>query len=143
MIKISLTLFVICISWSGLSQELTPLEKESLDKFNIKVDSLDYTHELDVFELQALVKSDLDYRRKKRSGFIVAGAGALLTTTGVLLFTQRDGSVDTYPLEDLAGSASIILGAGCIGATIPFFNSAKKKRRQRDALIEKLVAEER
>lgn len=138
--KVFLLLMTLLLSTSAFAQEFTKKEQQTLKKFNIDPVAQNYDNEVKYDELHSFLNTDKQYRRKKKWGFIFAGAGTLLTTTGILLFTQRDGSVDTYPLEDLAGGASIILGGACLGATFPIFNSSKKLKNKKEDLLEKTKA---
>lgn len=139
-LTLALTLF--CFS-TAFSQEINRHEIKRLDRLGVSLDSIDRSDELDVLNLEALVKSDLQYRRRKRAGFILAGAGALITIVGIATIVNNDAEYEAKAYASMIGGAVITLGAGSAGLSIPLFNSSQKRKRQRDALIKILQEEER
>ena len=138
MLKSVILFFTVLCSFQVFSQQINSHEKRRLDKFSISLDSIDRTNELDVLNLQALVKSDLQCRRRKRAGFIFAGAGALLTTLGIMTVANNDAEGEGKAYGSVIGGTVIAVGVISAGVSIPFFISAKKRKRQRESLIAKL-----
>jgi len=134
-----ITLLIILFSFFiGNSQSLSNKNILKLNKLDIKIKKLNYKDVNIQNDLNEILFLDKKRRRNKRTGIILTSLSILTTSFGIIALTHdkaNDGTGRAY--QELIGGMSLGLGIVSGGITIPIFNSAKKKKKERDKLIEK------
>ncbi|MGB3776450.1 MAG: hypothetical protein WA951_14420, partial [Leeuwenhoekiella sp.] len=132
-------LTLVLLSAEAFTQDFNKRERLIMEKFEIVFDSIDHYNEVDLLNLQAFLKKDKQYRRRKRTGIIMASAGAVITGLGIVGIATNSADYEARPFVNILGGTVIAVGSATAGLSIPFFCSSKKKKRDRDKLISKLT----
>jgi len=117
--------------FNGLSQSLSEKEITKLNNLSIKTESLN----LNDLNIQKDLNEILKLERKRKTNKTV---GIILTSLSLVTLTA--GIIDVSGKNDLnqaLGYAGIVAGAIEGGISIPFWNSSKKRKKERDKLLKK------
>ena len=126
------TIFITFLTFS-FGQSLETKQIEKIQEFGIDYQSnMRVAHNFNT-ELQNIL--ELDQKRKKNNtwGIVLSGLGLLTTAYGTTAFTGER----VNPYSVIAGGALIGIGLIEMGVSIPLFKSSKKRKRERDKIIEK------
>jgi len=134
-----ITLLILLFSFFiGNSQSLSNKNILKLNKLDIKTEKLNLNGINIQNDLNEILFLDKKRRRNKRTGIILTSLSVLTTTFGIFALTHdkaNDGTGRAY--QELIGGMSLGIGIASGGITIPIFNSAKKRKKERDKLIGK------
>lgn len=129
---------LLTFSSESFSQEFSKRERHRLERFDIAFDSIKQYNEIELLNLNAFLKSDKQYRRRKNTGIIMASAGALIAGLGIITITSNDADYEAKPFVNILGGFIIATGSATAGLSIPFFCSSNKRKRERNELISKI-----
>lgn len=128
----------------GNAQGLGERQQQKLLNLGISYDTLWQDQEQYNADLLLALKKHRRHKKNKVIGSILGGVGLVSVTTGVLLLSQKkenqnfgNGEESDFPLRDFFGGVVLASGALEIGVSIPFFITAKKRKRERTILLEK------
>jgi hypothetical protein len=135
------TLLVIFIFSNCFSQDFKQYEIKRLNSFGIELKSDNQMNESYTLDFSTILEKERKRRTNKTVGIILTSIGALSTSFGILILSNKSENGEGRAIQEAVGG--MFVGAGIIsgGISIPLFNSAKKKRKERDKLIEKYVIE--
>ncbi len=132
-VKFILCLVLISFSTFSLGQSLEPKQIEKIHDFGISYQSsLQKDLQIDT-DLLNIIALDRKRKKNKTFGIILSGVGLLTTAFGTTAFTSEQ----VNPYSIIVGG--VIAGVGLVemGVSTPLFKSSKKRKRERDKLIEK------
>ena len=77
-------------------------------------------------------------RKNKRTGIILTSLSVLTTAYGIIALSYDKSNDGTgRAIQETIGGISLGLGVVSAGISIPIFKSSKKRKNERDKLIEK------
>lgn len=135
--KFIIIILVFFMQTSLLGQELTGTDKEKLKGFGIDYEQLLNDRPSSSYgnELRKMLEKDHKQKNNKTVGIVLGGLGLLTTVGGVLIRTGGDGQNGLS--RTIMGSGIAVLGVIEMGVSISLFSSSKKRKRERDKIIEK------
>ncbi|PKB43056.1 hypothetical protein AX016_1239 [Cellulophaga sp. RHA19] len=139
--KTLVTLLVIFVFSNCFSQDFKHFEIKRLNSFGIELDLDNQMNESYNFDLNTILKKERKRRKNKTAGIIFTSLGALTTSFGVLILSNKSGNDEGKAIQGFIGGMFVGTGIVSGGISIPFFKSTKKRRKERDKLIEKYVIE--
>ncbi len=130
--------FILCaifIAFSTFSygQSLETKQIEKIQEFGIDYQSNMQADPNFNTEFQNILELDQNRKKNKTWGIVLSGLGLLTTAYGTTAFTGEQAN----PYSTIAGGALIAIGLAEMGVSIPLFKSSKKRKRERDKIIEK------
>jgi len=114
-------------------QTLETKQIEKIQGFGIDYQSNNQAYPNFNTELQNILELDQKRKKNKNWGIVLSGLGLLTTAYGTTAFTGEQAN----PYSTIAGGALIAIGLTEMGISIPLFKSSKKRKRERDKVIEK------
>ena len=123
-------LILIFTFFSGLSQNISEKEILKLNKLNVKTENLDFYNLNIKNDLNKILNLDRKRRKNKTVGIILTSASVTSFILGGTLLSKDNGITDVF------GGIMIAGGAVYGGISIPFWNSSKKRKKERDELIQ-------
>ena len=134
-----ITLLILLFSFFiGNSQSLSNKNILKLNELDIETEKLNMNDINIQNDLNEILFLDKKRRRNKRTGIILTSLSVLTTSFGIIALTHdktNDGTGRAY--QELIGGMSLGIGIAIGGISIPLFNSAKKRKKEHDKLIEK------
>jgi len=127
--KIS-TLLLFLSFLNGFSQSLSNRKIAELNKLNIQTETLDLKDINVQTNLNNILCLDKKRRKNKTVGVVLTSLSVTSLILGGALLSKDNG------ISDALGGIMFAGGAVYGGISIPFWNSAKKRKTERDKLIE-------
>jgi len=136
----AITLMIFLFSFFyGNSQSLSDKNIFKLNELNIKTENLNLNDLNIQNDLNKILILDKKRKRNKRTGIILTSLSILATAYGIVALTYDKADDGTgRAIQETIGGISLGLGVVNAGISIPIFKSSKKKKIERDKLIEKL-----
>lgn len=125
-----LIIFLFFSFFNGISQEFSEKEIVKLNKLNITTNNLDLSDVAVKDNLNKILKLDRKRKTNKTVGIILTSASVTSFILGGALLKKDNG------LTDILGGVMIAGGAVSGGISIPFWTASKKRKKERDKLIE-------
>ena len=126
------TVFITFLTFSyGQSLETKQIEK--IQGFGIDYQSNIQTDPNISSDLLNILESDRKRKKNKTFGIILGGMGLLTTAFGTSAFTSEQPN----PYSIIIGGVITGIGLAEIGISISLFKSSKKRKIERDKIIEK------
>lgn len=135
---LSTILFICCFYLHA--QRLKPKEIQKLSSLDLQYDIAAWHDEQVYLDFKKIIRYNKKTKGKKIAGFVVGGVGAAALAGSLSILnskvTNRDTGEEETPLTaSIIGAPMLIVGAGCIGTSIPLFISSSRSRKRRDKLI--------
>ena len=132
--KTLITLTILLLSTICFSQTFKKYELKRLNSFEINLNSIDLNDSTDYLNLKAILEKDKKRRTNKTAGIILTSLSALTTTFGIMVISRSKN--DQEGVGQSIGTMFVVAGAIELGVSIPLFISSKKRKKERDKLIE-------
>lgn len=129
---ITLTILLTCTVC--FSQNLKNCEIKRLNSFEINLNSIDLNNSTDYLNLKTILEKDKKRRTNKAVGIVLTSLSALTTTFGIMVISGYKN--DQEGVGQSIGTMFVVAGAIELGVSIPLFISSKKKKKERNKLIE-------
>jgi len=137
--KKNITLLLIAILSLSIcfSQHFKPHETKMLNSFGLVLKPDTQINKNHLIDFKTILKKERKRKSNKTAGIILSSVGVFSTSLGILVLSRPAGDGMGKGIQESIGG--LLVGAGLVsgGISIPLFNSASKKRKQRDKLIEK------
>ena len=127
-------LLVVCLK--SFSQSFNERQVKRINRLGIKTNLYDLNQDKIQADFSKILK--LNRKRKSNKAFgITMGFVSILTTAvgTALLFSNDKGSPMGYFLGRIIGVSSLGVGVVSGGISIKLFNASKKRKRERDTVI--------
>jgi len=132
-------ILLILISYNCSSQNLSEKEVAELSSFGIDLNQLDLNNQENSLNLNLILKKEKKRKLNKTLGVVLASISIVSISFGIAAISEtRGASGHGEAYGGLIGGFSIALGGVSAGVSIPLFISSKKRKKERNALIEKL-----
>ena len=129
-------ILLILISFKSYSQSFNEREIKRINSFRIQTSSYD----LNDNKIQTDFSSILIMNRKKKSnktiGIILGSVSVLTSSIGIIALSAKKEEGMEKAIVDTFGGISLGIGVISGGISIKLFNSSKKRKKERDKLIE-------
>jgi hypothetical protein len=132
--KTLITLTILLLSTICFSQTFKNYELKRLNSFEINLNSIDLNNTTDYLNLKAILEKDKKRRTNKTAGIILTSLSALTTTFGIMVISRSKN--DQEGVGQSIGTMFVVAGAIELGVSIPLFISSKKRKKERNKLIE-------
>ena len=129
-----LTLTILLLSNICFSQTFKDYEFKRLNSFEINLNSIDLNNSTDYLNLKTILEKDKKRRTNKTVGIILTSLSALTTTFGIMVISNSKN--DQEGVGQSIGTMFVVAGAIELGISIPLFISSKKRKKERNKLIE-------
>ncbi|WGH74387.1 hypothetical protein P8625_09715 [Tenacibaculum tangerinum] len=128
--KTVITCILLLFSYSINSQSLSKRQIYKLNALNVKTNELN----LNNLNIQKDLNEILILEKKRKTNKTVAIVLSSIAVSGILLggalYSQDDG------LSEVFGATFMVGGAVYGGISIPFWTSSKKRKKERDKLLQ-------
>ncbi|SEC83848.1 hypothetical protein SAMN04489761_3731 [Tenacibaculum sp. MAR_2009_124] len=114
----------------GVSQELTEKKISILNRLDLKTEPLNLNDSNIQKKLNRIITLEKGRKTNKTAGVILTSLSAICITTGIIGVAYRE------KFTKHLGIGVMSLGIVKAGVSIPLWNAAEKKQRERDKLIE-------
>ena len=125
---------ILLFSTICFSQNFKTYEFKRLNSFEINLDAIDLNYSTDYLKLKTILEKDKKRRTNKTAGIILTSLSALTTTFGFVLISNHKN--DEEGVGQSIGTMFVVAGAIKLGVSIPLFISSKKRKKERNKLIE-------
>lgn len=137
-IYLSTILSILC--YLCQAQQLKPSEIQKLSSLDLQYDIAAWHDEQVYLDFKKIIQYDKKTKGKKITGFIVGGVGAAALAGSLSLLNtspnnRETGEGEKRLVSSVIGVPMLIVGAGCIGTSIPLFISSGRSKKRRDKLI--------
>ncbi|MEN8123281.1 MAG: hypothetical protein ABFS35_23290 [Bacteroidota bacterium] len=125
------------ISFSQTNNDLKKREIKTIERLGLDISKFDLENSNEVKDLNSILRLDKKRKTNNTFGIILVSAAALSIIGGI----GAKNSVDTGDVltDQLYGGAGVVaaslIGGIFGGVSIPFWNSSKKRKNERDRLI--------
>ncbi len=129
-------ILLILISFKSYSQSFNEIEIKRINYFGIETSSYDLNNYKIQTDFSRILKLNGKKKSNKTFGIILGSVSVLTSSLGIVaLSTKKEGGMGKAIVDTFGG---ISLGIGVIsgGFSIKLFNSSKKRKKERDKLIE-------
>lgn len=122
-------LFIVSV-FNITSQEIDENNLQKLHKLNLNTQNLDLTNLETQKNLHLILNLEKKRKTNKILGIVLVSAATVSAVTGSILLGKENTTSDVFGGVFLAGSAIYA------GVSMPFWNASKKRKKERDKLIE-------
>lgn len=134
-----ITILFICCFYLH-AQHLKPNEIQKLSSLDLQYDIAAWHDEQVYMDFKKIIQYDKKAKGKKITGVILGGAGIAALAGSLSILNSKTTNWDTGEKEtsltaSILGAPMLIVGAGCIGTSIPLFISSGRSKKRRDKLI--------
>lgn len=131
---------LFCFYYNLNAQQLKPSEIKKLSSLDLQYDIAAWHDDQVYLDFKKIIRYDKKTKGKKIAGFVVGGVGAAALAGSLSILnskvTNRDTGEEETPITaSIIGAPMLIVGAGCIGTSIPLFISSGRSKKRRDKLI--------
>jgi len=130
-----LILTTLLVSLNCFSQTFKAYEIKKLNSFGINLDSIDLSNNVSQMDFNAILNKDKKMQKNKTTGIILTSISVLSTSFGILILSRKSANGEGKAFNQIFGG--LFIGSGVInaGISISLFNSSKKRKKERNALI--------
>lgn len=135
--KVLTTLLLLFIGFNNYAQYFEPSEIKTLNSLGLELNLNAIGNENHIQSLETILNKERERQKKKTTGIVMIAIAALSTSAGILVLSGNSEDGQETAIKGTIGG--VCIGAGVIsgGISIPFFKSAKNKRKERDQLVQK------
>ncbi|TDD75153.1 hypothetical protein [Flavobacterium caseinilyticum] len=128
------TLMILLLTTFCFSQTFKDYERRRLNSFEINLSSIDLNNSTNYLNLVTILEKDKKRIRNKTIGIVLTSLSALATTFGIMVISNSKN--DREGVGQSIGTMFIAVGTIELGVSIPLFISSKKRKKERNKLIE-------
>lgn len=124
-------LFLVLVTAVAVnSQEISNTDLQKIEKLHLSTQNLDLTDLKVQKDLNQILSLDKKRKTNKTLGIVFTSAAVVSLVTGSVLLNKE------HPISDVVGGIIITGGVMYGGASIPFWVASKKRKKERDKLLE-------
>lgn len=129
--------FIILFLSANISsaQNFSNKEINRLNSFRVSLNNIDLNDQNSYLDLEKILEKEKKRRTNKFFGIALTSLSALTTTFGgIVIANSKD---DQEGVGQSVGTMFVVIGIAELGISIPLFISTKKRKKERNKLIEK------